>query len=213
VVFNILQPSANLIAFTNSLVAVDKEYSAIPGQTWLHWGRDYFPFTPTNYGTRFYVTNISLAGYSNACDFLFVQIGTATAKHNLTNGTSLEKFGVGLDTLYPCATVPGNYPDYFIDDYPGERVDGSAKAWRSNSFEMYLMFRPRFFDSVPVPLKKLKWAWSGLAETNGSGGWQLLSGTISLSEVNTPVHVQPSWSNNLAIRNVKTNDYWLNPLP
>jgi hypothetical protein len=210
--FTILKPSADLLAFTNgSVVSVDANYFYISG-TALHFGTDAKLVGQTNWGIRFYATNIVLNGCPSSSTFKFVQLGTLQAEHNLTNGKSSQYLGSGVDLHFPADYFAATETFWPMDDTPGEPVDGSAQVWRSDQFTMYLFYQVNLADSIPVPLKKLDWSWSGVAQTNSVGGWQLLSASVSVKNVNVPTGY-PTWTNNLNNGSTITNDHWISPFP
>jgi hypothetical protein len=87
----------------------------------------------------------------------------------------------------------------------------SAECWRQDSFEMFLFFQPS--GGVPVPVKAVQWCWYGLAQTNGSGGWQLISGSGTVLAQNVPVLWPPAWTNTPLPGAVITNHVWIDPFP
>jgi len=211
--FNVLKPSADLLAFTNgSAVSIDANYAFYSG-TVLHFGTDAQLAGQTNWGTRFYATNLVLNGCPSDAVFFFVQTGIIQAEHNYTNGTSSRYTGSGLDTQYP-AFLPfsATEPWWHDDDPPGEPADGSSQVWRSDHFTMYLLYQVNSANSIPVPLKKLDWSWSGVAQTNGVGGWQLLSASVALQNVNVSAGY-PTWTNNTITGTNITSNQWINPFP
>jgi hypothetical protein len=211
--FNVLKPSADLLGFTNSsVVSIDADYAYLLG-TALHFGTDAQLAGQTNWGMRFYVTNIVLNGCSSDAVFFLVQAGTTEAEHNFTNSTSSRYSGSGLDTRYP-AFPPSSatLPWWSEDDPPGESADGSAQVWRSDHFVMYLLYQLNAAGSIPVPLKRLDWSWSGTAQTNGIGGWQLLSASVAMQNVNVSADY-PVWTNNTLTGTTITNNQWINPFP
>lgn len=66
--FNILKPSADLLAFPGHGVTVDDNYTYLPG-TVLHFGTEADLITETNWGMRFYATNIMLNGCPSSAKF------------------------------------------------------------------------------------------------------------------------------------------------
>lgn len=212
--FNLIAPSANLIAFTNGPVAVDAGGDIPGGGISLHWGDPPILAPTTNYGIVVWATNIVLNGCPGNSTFLFVQTGTIQAEHNYTNGTSLRYSGSGLDSYYPA----GNFEAYdevplpYYVDYPAEPVAGSAEVWRSDTFTSYLLFQPPTSNSIPVPLKKLQWSWSGLAQINGADGWEVLSSSTALYNVNVNAGY-PTWTSNTINGVTITGNSWITPFP
>jgi hypothetical protein len=72
-----------------------------------------------------------------------------------------------------------------------------VKAWREDNFTDYLMFQPDSPGSIPVPLKKLQWNWSGEALTNGAGGWALVQSNsfVQVTVSNRDTLEFPHWTN------------------
>jgi hypothetical protein len=209
-VFNVLKPSADLIAFTNGAVTIDANGDSSGVN--LYWGKAPLLFTSTNYGIRFYATNIVLNGCPSSSTFKYVQLGTIQAEHNYTNGTSTQYTGSGLDTRYPAFSFSATEQFDHEEDEPSEPVGDSAQVWRSDHFTMYLLFQPNSANSIPVPLKKLDWSWSGVGQTNGTGGWQLLSSSTSLQNVNVSADY-PTWTSNAITGTTTTSNQWINPFP
>jgi hypothetical protein len=77
---------------------------------------------------------------------------------------------------------------------------------------MYLLYQLNAAGSIPVPLKRLDWSWSGTAQTNGIGGWQLLSASVAMQNVNVSADY-PVWTNNTLTGTTITNNQWINPFP
>jgi hypothetical protein len=207
--FNILKPSADLLAYPGPGIKVDNNY-AYPGY-YLHFGTTAELITETNWGMRFYATNINLNGCSTAANFLFVQLGTVQAEHNYTNGTSSRYISSGLDSFYPASEFPANETFWHMDDPPAEAVYDSYQVWRSDHFTMYLFYKLNSSNSIPAPIKRLDWSWSGVAQTNASG-WQLITNSIGLTNVNILASL-PNWTNNLINGTTTTNNQWINPFP
>jgi len=140
-------------------------------------------------------------------------IGIVQADHNYTNGISSRFFGSGLDSHYPAFyPFPATEPWWHEDDPPAEPVDNSVQVWRSDHFTMYLLYQIDSTNSIPAPLKKLDWSWSGVAQTNGAGGWQLVSSSVNLTNVNLSAGY-PIWTNNVLNGMTTTNNQWINPFP
>jgi hypothetical protein len=116
--------------------------------------------------------------------------------------------------------TPGPYLDTSIpyNNYVGTNpVDGPfiplgstfyQQESRSDSFEMWMLFRPNNAagTSYPVPLRAVYWSWSGTA-TNSLNGWGLQSGTNTPNPSDFDIEEYPSWSNNV------TNGVFMPALP
>jgi hypothetical protein len=213
-VFNVLRPTANLNVFTNGPVVIDNNGSEIEG-TSLHWGVAPMLAPATNYGIAFWATNFTLNGCPSNSEFLFVQIGTNQAEHNLTNGTSYRLISVGLDSEYPCGSFLADFAGYsppYYSDQPEEPANVSVDVWRSDHYSSYLLFEPPYSNSIAVPLKLAQWSWSGIAQTNGAGGWNLISNATAIYNVNVDAGY-PTWSGLLNDTNYITSNSWIEPFP
>ena len=211
-VFNVLAPYANLHVTTDGPVVVDDEDFEAGGAS-LHWGLEPLlsPIPITNYGIAIWATNFTLNGCPGTSQFIWAQTGTIQAEHNYTNGQSIRYSGSGIDLQYPAGGFWPETPLPF-DDQPAEPVDGSAEVWRSDSFTTYLLFQIPDSNSIPVPLKKVQWSWSGLAQTNGAGGWQVLSSSTAVSNINVNAYY-PTWTSNAENGVTIQSSSWILPFP
>jgi hypothetical protein len=107
----------------------------------LHYGTEADFVSQTNWGMKFYATNIVLNGCPTAANFIFVQLGTIQAEHNFIDGTSERFSGTGLDLRYPADDYQAFNPWWHTYDSPGEKADNSIQTWRSDHFTMYLLYQ------------------------------------------------------------------------
>ncbi len=191
---NVLRPSADWSAVKNADVAVDSIYHA-PA---LHFG---WLYSATNKGMLFKFTNPDLKGYGDSWNYQWAQVGSTYARvNNYTNNVGAVISSSGLDTHFPGNTFSSAPSTH--SDAPGEWTTGRFKVLREDFFTNYLFFKPLEYESIPIPIKKLSWSWSGLAITNDLGQWTLLSSptnaTIHLNNVETMEF--PIWTNNMLSR-------------
>ncbi len=82
-------------------------------------------------------------------------------------------------------------------DSPGNGLSSAyKKVTVSDSFTMFLMFKPTVSDSIWVPLRSVNWSWTGEASKDSQGQWSLdasSKNTGNSSETST----HPTWSGNI----------------
>ncbi|MDB6122464.1 MAG: hypothetical protein JWQ71_1457 [Pedosphaera sp.] len=183
--FNVIKPTAEIITRTGA-VAVDEW----PARLELHFGGETGP------GIEF--SNQRADTYGGVMQW--VQTATALRKRQLNDSTWQRWAGSGLDTVYPYETRDP------VSDYPGTplRNDCLKKSiW--DSHEMWLMFKPPGADSIFVPLRAVRWYWTGSA-TRGATGWTLDPRSVahSVNPKDYETTSFPTWTNNVA------NSDWTN---
>lgn len=170
------------LAVTNGNVAI----SSVFGHLEMHYGNYNAP------GISFSRTATIPAGFSG--DFQYWQRVDSTTRRRQKNDGSWMKLEAtnALDTHLPYAATAT------ADDSPGVPLSGSyKKATASDSFTMWLMFKPTGSDSIWVPLRSVSWGWSGTAVKNDSGEWSLENqNTYTGNCIVTTNH--PTWNSNIA---------------
>ena len=170
--FNMLRPSARVTAVTGT-ATLDFNYKkaqTCSGLFGLHFG------VPSNCGDAAGITfsrTVTVpAPFSG--DFQWVQvIRSFTRRYQANDGSDLRFIwsdGNGLDGSYPYPPYPT--PDK-TEDSPGISVDdGLLSCWFSkyvtdaDNFDTWLEFKPT--GGHWVPLRKVRWSWSGEATLTGA---------------------------------------------
>jgi hypothetical protein len=130
------------------------------------------------------------AGFAGSNQWVQV-VNSEMREHKFTNGVWYVKNAIDvLDTFYPY--VPNSLT---VSDSPGEGTDPTDQAISvSDSFTMWLMFKPT--NGQWVPLKKTDWGWGGSGILSGTNWILINSNNIPNPPcVNTSLH--PQWTNNL----------------
>ena len=189
--FEVIRPTAEWIAEANATVSADDNYSFFPA---LHFGYR----SSTNKGMLFKFQNLDLKGYQGNWVFYWAQLAGSYVRGNflLTNNVGYAQWRSGLDKIFPAGAFSAA-PSTDQDD-PAQSLSGTSKLQRQDSFTNYLMFKPFVSgSSIPVPIKRLTWSWSGTA-TNATS-WLLLSSPsdFSISLNNSDTLEFPTWTNNV----------------
>lgn len=176
--FDVKQPTSAVTTSTGA-VAVDSAW----GNLELHFGS---PATP---GISFSRTITVPTGFSGTTQW--VQTVVPSRRRQLNNGNWQRLVGGGLDTSYPYSASAST------SDSPGAPLTASylKKEVNTESFVMYLMFKPTDAGSIWIPLKRTTWSWSGKASRSGTS-WTLDSsgkGTPATSDTTT----FPTWTTNI----------------
>jgi len=211
-VFNVIRPSSDWIGTIMNTVAVNTNYaynlSHPPPQVWLHFGGSLLGEQGWVSGIYFTPTNLNLNGYSGSDDFFCVQLLDEIVEHCRTNGTSTHLGGNGLDTDYP-------YEDFGQDlgriqvahDSPATNCRGEDyHVSDSGQYQTFLMFQPGEPSSIPVPLRVIKWSWSGSADADTNHQWSLTTSNATISVNNQDTITFPTWTNNVMNAAVITNN-------
>jgi hypothetical protein len=110
--------------------------------------------------------------------------------------------GGGLDNSVPYDNEPLN--TLTVNDNPGGHLTNDYLEYNvvTNSFTMWLLFKPDINNACFVPLRAVGWNWSGSA-TNNVGTWMLESGaTNSVNPPDFGTTGFPLWNRNV------TNNVW-----
>jgi hypothetical protein len=201
--FNVLRPTADWIAEPNAVVSVDDNYS----RPAVHFGDRY----STNQGMLFHYRNPDLKGYSSPWVFKWAQVGTIYARGNtFTNNVGIETRGAGLDVIFPVNAWFSPTSSGDDQDDPGEWTYERYKLLRQDSFTNYLMFQTLGATSIPVPIKRIEWCWSGLATNDLPNGWALMSSPTDfcINRNNTDTLEFPVWDRNITNRTVVLTNWF-----
>jgi hypothetical protein len=204
---SLLSPTTNpILASTNALapIAADTNYIRYSvfksyDSAWLHFG----PALNGHSGITFSQTNSSPNGFSG--NFDWVQVITnyaAQTVHDSGPSTTVHSYP-GLDTFYPYDL--GHPSPNSVNDSPGVPLSSSSlDVSKSTSFNatMYLIWQASTNSTggdktVPVPLRKVNWNWSGNATNNS--GWTLIpdSAVYPTNLNDLPATNEPTWTNNV----------------
>lgn len=181
--FNVKRPTATFASTSVSNVTVD---SGCGSDFRLHYGCPIPPGGSGPAGLTFAVTNLVIpSGFSGSTEL--VQIVDSTTRTQLKNtGTRITLSGTGLlDTTFPYGL---SY------DSPAQPFDADAlQVTVSDTFTIYLFFKPSLANSIWVPLRKISWSWSGDASVSGT----LNSSSHSSSQTGIDATLHPQWSANV----------------
>jgi hypothetical protein len=171
-----------------------------PNGTYLHFG---IASSSSNDGIVFVYTNAPLRGDSTTYgQYSLAQvIESITQKYNLfTNGVCeagyITNDTQAVDGGYPSlgpASEADHSPEVWADS-PGATLSTAHWLSQSDSFATYLLFQPKpYSNSVPVPMYKVQWGFSGSA-TNSP--WGKSSGSAFCS---SPILTEepPTWTHTL----------------
>jgi hypothetical protein len=195
-IFNVKRPLASLTAKYGD-VAVHPE-----GDDWLlELGN---PLAGSNGITFAGAVDPAFSGNTE-----WVQIVLDTKGTRLLNdGTTMESFeSSGLDpTRDPNTGLPIAYY-YDIahmnpNDSPGQQLEMVTRGYlsytNSDSFDMFLMFKPNTPKAIWVPLCHLAWSWSGAAVRTSPSAttWSLVpnSGKHGDTVTGSDIAIYPSWT-------------------
>ena len=152
------------------------------------------PNTTNTYG-RYFITQI---------------VSSFHQRYNLRDGTNCvgtELAGNGLDTQNPYDT-PSELGFGEWTDSPGGGLTTASWLTMGGSFRSHLMFQPKpYTNSIPVPMFKTDWIWSGAARTNGPPNtWSLISSNASVISKAVQSEDFPFWSMNITNNVTTTNN-------
>jgi hypothetical protein len=159
-----------------------------------------------NAGITFIMADVNLKGYTGDYTFWLVQVGSAYKWANLTNGTSIEQFGAGLDTkFYAFDFGPTNFGIAYDSPFL-ELSPDYAKAHDECYFTTYLLWKPT--PGWLAPVRYITWDWQGTA-TN-MPPWSLVTTNAHITDNNEPALGLPAWTANILVNpTVATNNFWL----
>jgi hypothetical protein len=173
--FNVKRPTATVTTSTGT-IAVRSEGTACV----LRFGN------PTTHGIDFSSSLQLPQGFSGAAQW--VQIVTVNRSFKDTSNNCWQFSATGLDTTYPYDSASST------EDSPGSILESDQTTQNvSDSFQMWLMFRPP--GGIWIPLRVVSWGWSASARQDGSGcsGWTIVSSSkTAVSVSDTTEH--PRWS-------------------
>jgi len=207
-IFNVRKPSVDWIGVVHGFVAADANYIYASPGNFLHFGGEQQVSGPVLGGIVFTATNIK-----NSCGestFFFTQTGSMLSSQCQSPTNSINKSASGIDGVFQEAIFYGLTPSSAstYQDSPGSGIwNSDIKIARTDSFNSYLMFQPPA-PSVPVPLKKISWGWSGVAIPNASqpGWWTLISSNAVINANNQETSSYPQWTNSMAYLITTTNN-------
>jgi hypothetical protein len=157
-IFNVLKPAAIVTTLTGAVALDDNFHIFSTGIDLfgLHYG------DTNSRGISFFATVSVPAGFSGSNQWVQI-INFENRGHQFTNGVWYVKSVTNvLDTFYPYAPNISQ-----TSDSPGEGVDPTDEGISaSDSFSMWLMFKPN--DGQWVPLKKVDWNWGGAGTLSGT---------------------------------------------
>jgi hypothetical protein len=204
----VYKPRVTLTAEYNSSPIVSDLYDPDdPDSFWTHLGS---PIFGNNDGINFRMTEHVVPGGFQEGDYQWVQVVSSTTRRQLDPATYTFTSN-GLDTTYPYFEIDN--PDMAeTEDSPGEPflttrlgVPAYRKHEITDTFSMYLMFRPRQrfdYETEWVPLKKVFWGWKAQSTaTLDPQTGVMIGGTITGSDLDDitiadPI-AYPEWTKNV----------------
>lgn len=189
--FTVLRPTTTSSAQTNATT----EIGIIRGNSELHLGDpDGIP------GIKFLrgLVSVPLPFTNTSWQTQWVQLyDSRNINLTLVNGQTGSTNDSGLDGCYPYAAVnsptASDSPGFILSSPPLPSPVQSITI--SNTWTMWLMFKPSGANSVWVPLKKASWSWSSSATRQPDGTY--IKGTSNdpsnVTFVDATQH--PQWSN------------------
>lgn len=171
----------NTLTTTNGTVAVSSAW----GSNELHYGTSSTP------GISFSRTISVSSGFSGSTAYWKVINSTTREMQKNDNVWMTLTASSVLDTNLPYSA------NAQTSDSPGNGLSSAyKKVTVSDSFTMFLMFKPTVSDSIWVPLRSVNWSWTGEASKDSQGQWSLdasSKNTGNSSETST----HPTWSGNI----------------
>ncbi|MGI9069599.1 MAG: hypothetical protein ACR2HX_24735 [Pyrinomonadaceae bacterium] len=161
--FNVKRPTAAVTTSTGT-IAVDSAWNDLT----MHFG------ILGSAGISFSRTLTIPAGFSG--DTAWVQTVTPLHRRKLNDGAWERWTGAGLDETFPYDSTAST------NDSPrsGALTSSYLEYTTSDSFEMWLMFKPSGASSIWVPLRRVPWSWSGTTVRSGAT-WSLSSSSHSVT--------------------------------
>jgi len=186
--FNVLRPTAK-ITTTGGTVALDLGTNSY---TTLHCGLPQAGFV----GMLFSNTVVAPPGYSGNINLEWVQKISSLLRRVQTDDTPpvwyRRQATDVLDVQYPYQLAS---PDSCTSDSPNSQELSPYQAVSySDSFEMWLMFKPD--GGQWVPLRKVSWHWDGAGSKYGIT-WTLDSHTDPGNPIDTDTTTYPLWTDNI----------------
>jgi hypothetical protein len=185
--FNVKRPTASITTSTGT-VALDL---ASGGSFSLHFGVLSTSGTP---GITFSRSISIPTGFTGNTQW--VQVVDSTLRTRTPNGGNTQTLqGSGLDTTYPYTTTILS-----TEDSPRSGVSPCdySSVSVSDSFTMWLMFRPTGTNAIWVPLRQVSWSWAGQGDRFTSCGWILSSSSHSTNPADTDSTTFPTWTSNVS---------------
>jgi hypothetical protein len=191
--FNVLRPTAQIIT-TGGNVALDYYHL---GATRLHCGD-----ADATVGMLFNVTNFSVPSqFAGNTNINWFQVATSqTRREQASSGTWYQQLGTNL-----CdggTALGSEFPYGFDPSFIYPRTSDSPKSRSlanyigvsySDSFDMWLMYKPN--GGQWVPLQKVSWHWDGAGNWNGTN-WVMTSHTDPGNHSGTDTTTHPIWTGN-----------------
>ncbi|HEY5298051.1 MAG TPA: hypothetical protein VIK59_08995 [Verrucomicrobiae bacterium] len=194
--FNVVRPMAQIVT-TSGTVGLDT--ITFPGAPVLHYGDPGVGFVP---GMLFSNTVTMPSGNYNSGNtnysIQWVQMGISFDGQVETNdgsGAWYEAQAANmLDTSYPYG-FDTYLPYPCTEDSPhSQGLSPYIAASFSETFEMWLMFKP--VGGQWVPLQGVAWSWSGSGSLDGPA-WQLTDSANTVNPVGVNTTTFPTWTDNL----------------
>ncbi len=234
----VVQPDVSFTCTKSGSVEVSTNYAGgtgtLLGKPALHFGRGTDSGSP---GVLFHYKINKKPAIPVDFELALLQLGDGSEVENFTDGTSIVTSTTGNDffaTPLLFANL-GSADTGSVGDAPASKLRSSAPPLssfqRADKFRTYLLFQAGGIrldsvgaDTVPVPLKRVRWKWLGVA-TNSTPtdqtAWQKLNATpvpvVEESNALVPFAQFPRWASDYFGTNindiVKVTNSFLKPLP
>jgi hypothetical protein len=180
--FNVKRPTVEVTTVTGTVVVAQPF-----GQLELVYGNVFIP------GIKFTRANLSIPmGFSG--DTYWVQVANVTRTRRRNDGTDDIFTGSGLDNRFSYSVNDPNATQ--TNDSPGLALTSDyTNASVTDSYQMWLMFKPSSTGSIYVPLRKVDWSWSGTATRSGSQ-WTLTNSSNTQNPASADSTTHPTWTTN-----------------
>ena len=181
--FNMVRPNVIWKGGITAPVTVDTNY-IFPA---IHLGN-----LASHTGMTF--NNIKLDDWGNFGAYSFVQlVDTNSVQNCQTSGQSIHISSNKKDGNDLVSYLQWLNTDYYVDPPGAACHNGDFKVSDSGSYQAFLMFQPS--GGIAVPLKLIKWNWSGVATSDTNGNWTLISSNAVVTANNQYTTTFPIWTN------------------
>ena len=180
--FNVKRPTSTFSSTSVANVTVDSSCAQLGGLNLRYGCNQMAP------GITFDSTTTIPSGFSG--DTALVQVGTSISRDRFPGGVQKSLKGSNvLDTTFPFPFSTGT----MAFDAPAQPFGGSdTQVDATDSYTIWLIFKPSNANSIWVPLKQLSWSWAGVASRT-----VLFSSSHSSNQTGADTTTHPTWSGNI----------------
>ena len=201
--FEVKRPNADLTSVTSDVYVYQYDGGGWPAW-WVRFGNpsDRLAFNPSE-GISF--TKVEDAAAAGIGTYKLTQVVDTLARF-----WHRDDFASPVDDQHPFLPYIKISNGYVLDtgdpfssvkDSPGNNFPQGGERGtidRSDSFKMYLMWRPNLPGASFVPLRVTPWSWSVVADSNSFGwAWTIISKTHSTNPPSQDTTEFPEWTTNI----------------